>query len=158
MYTKEEAKQLRLHFWEVFGQRCKIHPELRQRRKSFIFHKTKISGVVLRFEADRTGARVILELGSKNETKRLHAFEILQKYKPIIEEGFPEGLIWEFYHQREDSRKEVCRIYAEMVNVDIHRQIQWPAIFNFFIQNMIQLENNFLNIRDILKEEIAQIE
>ncbi|HZH72517.1 MAG TPA: DUF4268 domain-containing protein [Mariniphaga sp.] len=154
MYTQEELKQLRLNFWEQFGRRCKVHPELRLRKKNFILHRTKIPGVALRFEVDRNAARVILELGQKNEDKRLMAFEILQRYKILIEQGFPEGLIWEFYHQREDSLKEVCRIYTQLENVDIHRQNQWPDIYNFFIDNMLQLEENFLMVRDVFKEEL----
>jgi hypothetical protein len=133
MYTQEEAKQLRLQFWEKFGVRCNVHPELSCRRKNFILHRTKIAGVALRFEADRNGARVMLELGQRNEERRLKAFEILQNYKVVLEEGFTDGLIWEFYHQREDSDKEVCRIYKELEQVDIHRQSQWPDIYNFFI-------------------------
>jgi hypothetical protein len=154
MYTQEEAKQLRLNFWEQFGRRCKVHPQLKLRHKNFILHRTKVSGVALRFEADRNGARVILELGQKNEDKRLKAFEVLQKYKVIVEEGFSEGLIWEFYHQREDGNQEVCRIYTELADADIHRQNQWPEIFNFFIKNMILLEENFMQVRDILKKEL----
>lgn len=154
MYTQEEAKQLRLQFWEQFGRRCRVHPELSQRKKNFILHRTKISGVALRFEADRKGARVILELGQRNEDKRLKAFEILQNYKVVLEEGFRKGLTWEFYHQREDSNKEVCRIYSELPDVDIHRQNQWPDIYNYFIENMLRLEENFLLLRDVLKEEL----
>lgn len=154
MYTQEEAKQLRLQFWEQFGRRCRVHPELSLRKKNFILHRTKVSGVALRFEADRKGARVILELGQKNEDKRLKAFEILQNYRIVLEEGFAEGLNWEFYHQREDSKKEVCRIYTELTDVDIHRQNLWPDIYNFFIENMLRLEENFLQLRDVLKEEL----
>ena len=156
MYTPEESKQLRLKFWEHFGMRCRVHPELSKKKKNFILHRTKISGVALRFEADRKSARVILELGQRNEDKRLKAFEILQNYKIVLEEGFPDGLTWEFFHQREDSNKEVCRIYTELTEVDIHRQTDWPDIFNFFIENMIRLETNFLLLRDVLKEELQE--
>lgn len=154
MYSQEEAKQLRLNFWEQFAKRCKVHPELNIRKKNFILHRTKISGVALRFEADRSAARVILELGQRNEDKRLKAFEILQRYKLILERGFQDGLRWEFYHQREDSKKEVCRIYTQLADVDIHRQNQWPHIFNFFIDNMLKLEKNFLEVRDVFKAEL----
>jgi hypothetical protein len=149
MYTEEEAKQLRLQFWEQFGKCCRVHPQLSQRRKNFLLHRTKISGVALRFEAGRKGVRVILELGQRNEDIRLKAFEILQNYKAVIEDGFPAGLNWEFYHQREDSEKEVCRIYTGMENADIHDQNEWPAIYNFFIENMLRLEENFLQMRDV---------
>lgn len=156
MYSKEEAKKIRLHFWEQFGKQCKIHPLLGERRKKWMLHRTKIPGVALRFEADRSNAKVILELSQRNEDKRLKAFEILQNYKVVLEDGFPDGLIWEFFHEREDSGQEVARIYNILPNVNLFRQIQWPDIFNFFIENMARLEENFLQIRDILKEELEK--
>jgi hypothetical protein len=36
MYTQEEAKQLRKKFWTLFGDRCKIVPELKGRKKKWI--------------------------------------------------------------------------------------------------------------------------
>lgn len=155
MYSIEEAKKLRLNFWEQFGKRCEIHPLLHYKRKKWILHRTKIKGVALRFEVGRENAGVILELNHRNEDKRLKAYEILERYKAIVEDGFENGLIWEFYHQREDSGQEVCRIYAVKENVDLHSQNQWPEIFNFFIENMLQLEENFLALSDILKEELS---
>lgn len=154
MYSKEEAKKIRLQFWEQFGKRCEIHPLLSERRKKWMLHRTKIPGVALRFEADRTNAKVILELSQRNEVKRLKAFEILQNYRVILEYGFPDGLIWEFFHEREDSGQEVARIYNVLPHVNMFRQNQWPDIFNFFIENMTQMEENFLQIRDILKDEL----
>jgi len=119
-----------------------------------MLYRTKIKGVALRFDVGRKNANVILELSNRNERIRLKAYEILEKYKVIIEEGFENGLTWEFYHERADSGQEVCRIYTTLDHVDIHRQNQWPDIFNFFIENMLKLEENFLSIRDVLKEEL----
>jgi hypothetical protein len=48
----------------------------------------------------------------------------------------------------------VCRIYKSLANVDFHRQNQWPDIFNFLIDNMLILENNFMEIRDGLEAEL----
>ena len=154
MYSKEEAKKKRLQFWEQFGKRCEIHPLLSERRKKWMLHRTKIPGVALRFEADRSNAKVMLELSHRNEDKRLKAFEILQNYKVILEESFADGLIWEFFHERADSGQDVARIFTVLPNVNLFRQNQWPDIFNFFIENMARLEENFLQIRDILKEEL----
>ena len=154
MYSIEEAKKLRIRFWKQFGKGCEFHPLLRNKRKKWVLHRTKIKGVALRFEVDRESAKVILELSHRNEDKRLKAFEILERYKAVVEDNFKNGLIWEFYHQREDSGQEVCRIYTLLENVDLHRQNQWPDIFNFFIEKMLLLENNFLSVRDILKEEL----
>lgn len=154
MYSREELKQLKIDFWQMFGKRCDLHPELKFRKRKWMLHKTKIKGVALRFDVGRKDAKVILELGNRNEKLRLKAYEILEKYKVIIEEGFENGLNWEFFHEREDSGAEVCRIYTQLNNVDFHRQNQWPDIFNFYIENMLKLEYNFLQIRDLLLEEL----
>ncbi len=121
-----------------------------------MLHRTKVKDVAFRFEIDRENAKVILELGSRNEDLRLKAYEFLERYKIVMEEGIEQGLIWEFFHEREDSQKAVCRIYTQLDNVDLHRQNQWPDIYNFFIENMSRLEENFLSIRELLQEELKQ--
>ena len=154
MYSKEEKKRLTLNFWKLFAKRCAVHPELKFRKKKWILHRTKIKGVALRFEVDRENAQVMIELYNRNENKRLQAFEILERYKAIIETGFESGLKWEFYIKKEESKQEVCRIYAILENVDLHKQNQWPDIFNFFIENMMKLEENFLMVQEVLQEEL----
>ncbi len=154
MYSKEEVKKLHIDFWEQFGKRCEEHPELRFRKKKWVLHRTKIKGVALRFEVSRKDAKVILELSNRNEKLRLKAYEFLESYKVIIEEGFETGLTWEFFHEREDSGKEVCRIYTQLNEVDFHRQNQWPMIYDFYIENMLKLESNFLSVKDLLQEEL----
>ena len=97
---------------------------------------------------------LFLNWATEMKTKRLKAYEFLERYKPVIEEGFEEGLQWEFFHERQDSDAEVCRIFTRLEGVDFHRQNQWPDIYNFFIDNMLKLERNFLEIRDLLQQEL----
>lgn len=154
MYSKDEIKKLRLTFWELFGKRCEVHPELMFRKRKWMLHRTKIKGVALRFDVSRSDAKVILELNNRSEKLRLKAYEICEQYKVVLEDGFNDGLIWEFFHEREDSGKEVCRIFTQLGDVDFHRQNQWPEIFNFYIDNMLKLERNFMEIRDLLQEQL----
>ena len=155
MYSIEEKKKLTTDFWQLFKRRCAVHPELKFKKKKWILHRTKIKGVALRFDVNRKDAKVILELHNSSEKMRLMAFEILERYKVVVEDGFEKGLIWEFYYERPDSGQEVCRIYTTLENVDIHRQNQWPDIYNFFIENMMRLEENFLLVRDVLEAELT---
>lgn len=155
MYTKEEKKRLVKEFWELFAVRCNIHPQLQNKRKKWILHRTRIKGVALKFFIDREKASVMIELSNRNENKRLQAFEILERYKKIIENGFETKLTWEYFVERPDSGQEVCRISKNLYGVDIHRKNQWPDIFNFFIENMLLLESNFMAVRDILQDELS---
>ncbi len=154
MYSKQEIKKLHIDFWELFKRRCEVHPDLQHKKKNFKLHRTKIRGVAFRFDVNRKNATVMLEIHHKNEDTRIKAYEIVERYKAIMEEGFENGLQWEFYHQRKDSGQEVCRIYTLLENVDIHNRSQWPDIYNFFIENMLRLEENFLQISDVLKDEL----
>ncbi len=153
MYSKDEAKLLRKEFWVVFARRCEIVPELQFRNKKWILYDTGLSGIDLKFEVSRTEALVMIEVNSRKENRRLEIFEGLQKYRNLLEGGFSEPLTWDFCYTRE-SGEEVCRIYKSLPNVDFHRQNQWPGIFNFFIDNMLILENNFLEIKDVLEAEL----
>ncbi|HKJ42237.1 MAG TPA: DUF4268 domain-containing protein [Sunxiuqinia sp.] len=153
MYTKEEAKQLREKFWSLFGKRCELVPDLRDKKKKWVLYDTKIPGLDLKFEVDREAARVMIEVNHRSENRRLEIYEKLEKYKPILEEGFPDGLQWDFLYTRE-SGAEVCRIFIERKGFDIHRQNQWPDIYNFMIDNMLKLECNLMDVRDSLKEEL----
>jgi len=158
MYSREELKILRADFWNTFGKRCEIHPVLKSRKRKWMLHQTRISNVALRFDTANKQAQVMIEVSHKNENKRLQVFEIFEKYKEILEKDFKDGLTWNFLHIRGDSDQEVCRIYTKLENADFHNQKNWPDIYNFFIENMLILERNFLKIRDIIKEEIKNIE
>lgn len=153
MYSKDEAKLLRKEFWIVFARRCEIVPELRYRKKKWVLYDTGLSGIDLKFEVTRQEAMVMIEINIKEEGRRLEAYETLQKYRLLLEDGFEEPLIWDFCVIRE-SGQEVCRIYKSLPNVDFHRQNQWPDIFNFFIDNMLILENNFMEIKDAVEAEL----
>jgi hypothetical protein len=156
VYTKEELKELNLRFWAEFRQFVQNHPDPDIRRKRWILNDTGVNGIAFRFDLDRQNAFVMIELQHKNEERRLTSFEILERYKVILEEGFPDGLQWEFYHKRFDNGQEVCRIFTRLDGVDFHRQNQWPEVYQFFAQNMIRLEENFMMLREVFKEEMKK--
>jgi hypothetical protein len=153
MYSKDEEKLLRKEFWIVFARRCEIVPELKYKKKKWVLYDTGLSGIDLKFEVTRKEAMVMVEINSKQETRRLEIFETMQNYRLLLEDGFNEPLIWDFCYTR-DSGEEVCRIYTSLPEVDFHRQNQWPDIFNFLIDNMLILENNFMEIKDALESEL----
>lgn len=154
MYSKEEIRLLRQEFWDTFGKRCEMAPELKGRKKKWLLHKTGISHVDLKFEADRNEARVILEINHRSESRRLHAYEVIQRYQTMLEQGFEDGLIWDFVHVREDSGQPVCRIFTTLRGADYLKRAHWSDIFDFYIENMLRLERNFLEIKEWIEDEI----
>lgn len=150
MYTKEELKQLKTDFWEGFSIYCSNISAFGGRKSKFMLYNTKMKGVELKFDATREGAFVILEINLKDESKRLQRYEQFEKYKLIMEEGFADGLIWDFVYIRE-SGQEVCRIYTQKRGIDIHRRIQWMQFYEFMAYEMLKLEKAFKTVKELIE-------
>ncbi len=148
MYSKEEAKELKLEFWRKLGNRTRRLPGQRGRVKVWIGDRTGVKGVDLRFEIGRKKIVVALEINVKDEDRRLTLFEKLEATKNIFETEFGEELIWDFAFEKEYG-EEVCRVYKEMEG-DFMIPDQWPGIFNFMIDKMVRMEKAFLEVQDYL--------
>lgn len=154
MYSKDELKRLKLEFWESFAAYCEVQPYLRRRRKIWTLYNTKVKGVEMKFDANRKGAYVILEVNHRNEADRLEMFEKLTWYKEQIEQDLPEELIWDICFIRENG-EQVARIYAAKEGLDLHRRTDWGEMFSFIATKMYLLERNFMAIAEYLRFDEA---
>lgn len=151
MYSKDELKKLKIEFWESFAAYCEVQPYLRRRRKMWTLYNTKVKGVELKFDANRKGAYVILEVNHRQEEERLEMYERLTWYKETLEKDFPDGLIWDCCFFRETGN-EVARIYVAKEGLDLHRREHWGDFFSFMARQMYLLERNFMSIAEYLRE------
>ena len=155
MYSKEEAKELRLEFWRKLENRTRKIPGQRGKVKKWIGDRTGIKGIDLRFDVGRKKIIVALEINIKHETKRLQVYEKLEATKKLFENEFGDELTWDFAYEKEHG-EQVCRVYKEM-DGDFMVPEQWPAIFKFLIDNMLGMEKAFLEVQDYLKyDELNQ--
>lgn len=152
MYTKEEAKQLRLDFWEGFGTYSKSLDYLIPNRGRWILYYTGTKHLELKFDVERHIIRVALELNHRDENRRFDLYTQLEKYKVIIEDTFGEGLIWDYVYTTA-SGNEVCRIYVEGEGFDFHCRDDWSRMYEFMAENMSKLEMAFLEVKDLIKVE-----
>lgn len=151
MYSKDELKQLKTEFWNSFAAYCEVQPYLRNRRKMWMLYDTKVKGVELKFDVNRNGAYVVLEVNHRQEASRLEMYEKLTWYKEMLEKDFPEGLVWNVCYVRETG-KEVARIYTGLEGIDFHRREDWGTFFRFMARQMFLLERNFKGIAEYLRE------
>ncbi|WP_016777073.1 DUF4268 domain-containing protein [Anaerophaga thermohalophila] len=149
MFSKEEAKALRLEFWQKLGNRTRRLPGQKGRKRLWIADNTGIKGLDLRFDVGRERIIVALEINIKNEEKRLALYEKLEAAKGLFEDQFGEPMIWDFAYVRDNGR-EVCRVYVEQPG-DMYIKETWPEIHKFMIDRMIRLEKAFLEVKDYLK-------
>lgn len=151
MYKKDELKELKREFWESFAAYCEVQPNLRNRKKIWILYNTKVKGVELKFDANRQGAFVILEVNSRSEESRHEMYEKIGWYKDNLEKDFPDGLIWAEEFKR-DSGEIVSRIYTQKLGLDLHRREHWGEFFSFMASEMYLLERNFSSISEYIRE------
>lgn len=152
MYKKEELKELKKEFWESFSIYCFHQPYLRGRKPMWMLYDTKVKGVELKFELERKGMIVALEVNHRSESARLEMFERLSWYRETLEKGFDEGaLTWDICYVRHHG-EQVCRIYCEMQGADFHRRTDWGELFAFMAKNMYLLESNFAEFAEELRD------
>lgn len=150
MYSKEEAKALRVEFWDRFGGYSGLRRRQKGKPAKWILDRTGVKGLNLKFHIDRHCAQTGFEIETTDMDRRLELFDKLESMKKLLEKSMKGELIWEVDYIRENG-KSVSRIYTKLDNVDIYNRDTWPDVFKFFYSNMTKLEAFFEEYRDFLK-------
>jgi len=151
MFSKEESKKLRQEFWITFGKRTALLPTDDGLKKKWILFKTGIPDLSFKFESERKFARVCIDIDSRDLVKRIQLWEKFESLKKVLEETVPSELIWDDAFVL-DNRKEISRIYCHLDGVSLYNQKKWPEIFDFFVANMLGIEEVFKDFEDFIKD------
>ena len=150
MYSREEVKILKRNFWTGFDAFCAELPRFKIRKRKWILYNTKIKGVELKVDAARDGAYVIFELNHPKTSKRLEMFELMKKYKVVVDQYFADAE-WQEQFEKPCGTL-VSRIYRHLGGLDIHRQEQWPEFYPFLSREMCHCERMFKEMRELLQD------
>lgn len=139
MFSKEDSRKLREEFWIAFG---KSFPN------KWILYKTKIKGLSFKFHFDLRMAMVSIDVDTDFE-QRIKVWEKLVALKSILlDEYLPEAVYEDFFLL--DNKKEISRIYVELINVSIHNKNTWGETMEFLNQSMLKIEIFFEEYNDII--------
>lgn len=150
MYTKEEAKAIKIGFWDGFKRFSK---KKGRKMTSWVLKGTQIKEVQLKFDINTEGAFVMLQVDSKLDEKRLSVFESFEKYKLVIDETCGQDLIWN-KHYFIKGFKEVSVIYFQLPNISILNKNDWEKCYDFFFSNMLLLEEAFLDVKEVVMYKV----
>jgi len=156
MYSKDEIKVLRKEFWLSFSNYTKFYSSKIGVDILWLFYKTGIKGVELKFDIDKKSVKVILEINSKSKQERDRLFNELFKYKSIISDEFNDNLLWKNNYILPEG-KVVSRVYIEH-DCNYYNKSNWPNVLKFMCENMYRLQTNFLLIKDVYKESVLKYE
>lgn len=139
MFSKEDSRKLREEFWIAFG---KSFPN------KWILYKTKIKGLSFKFHFDLSMAMVSIDVDTDLE-QRIKVWEKLVALKSILlDEYLPEAVYEDFFLL--DNKKEISRIYVELINVSIHNKNTWRETMEFLNQSMLKIEIFFEEYKDVI--------
>lgn len=149
MWSKEEAKELRVKFWSGFKRYCYKHRIDRR----WVLTGVKIKSVQLKFYADTQKALVMFQIDHKNALTRYKVYETFLSYRKLMAETCGEELRWE-----EDyfgvGERPVSAIYFELSGVDMYREEDWDKIYAFFAEKMVLLEEAYWEYWDLINERL----
>ena len=156
MYSKEEAKALRIKFWNSFEKFSKKKRRKLGKSAQWMLQKTGIKGFDLKFDILDNSIQVGFEIAAKGLQRQIKYYEKMQSLKALLDETFDYQLIWNDHYITTEG-KEVFRIYVEKENLRLFKESDWNQIFEFFFKQMIKFEDSFLQYRDIIKMNEEEI-
>lgn len=142
MYSKEEAKNRRQQFWTMFGKRY---------NRKWLLYDTKIKDVHLKFSFEDSRAVVSIDITHDDAFYRDYYFNQLLSLKNIMLEEVSSDLIFDDNYSLK-SGKIISRVYVLLEGVKIHKQTDWPQVYEFFYTYMAALEAFFINYKDFIEE------
>lgn len=154
MFSKEQKAALTERFWAEMKYKSK---QAFGKRHSWVLQNTGIKGLQLKFELSRSTALVVLQCHSSSVEKREWIFDILQQYHRVVADVATEAPFWDKQGSLPEL-KGMPSVYYKLEDVDYLQEKYWEAIHTFLIRYMQLLEEAFLEIKDVLKVEIKELQ
>lgn len=142
MYSKEESIKIKKEFWTNFAE---AYP------RKWILYDTKIKDFSFKFFVDNKKALVLIDIEPKDQEKRKIYFEKIESLKTILMEDYISDVILERNYHLETG-KVISRIWVEKDGISLNNKSTWPAIFDFFHENMDAFERFFYENEDYIKD------
>ena len=127
MWSKEEAKELKINFWNGFKRYCSKHK---------IYRKWVLTGVKI-----------------KSTQLKFYADECFQSYRKLMAADCGEDLHWDEDYLGMGERP-LSVIYFELKDVNLYHPADWDKIYAFFAEKMPLLEQAYWEYRDLINERI----
>lgn len=151
MYTKEEAKALRVEFWNGFKRYC----QRKHIYRKWVLTGVKIKCVQLKFYADGDKALVLFQIDHRNPLRRYEVYECFLSYQTLFRQEVGDDLCWDEDYAGVEGRV-VSAIYFELPGVNLYCSADWERIYAFFVAKMPLLEGLYFDYRDLIVARLKE--
>lgn len=139
---------MRHEFWHKLESKTRRLPGQNGRAVKWIFDRTGIKGLDLRFDVDTKKVMVAMEINPTQDEKLERLWEKMNNCKSLFESTFGGEMVWEKEYVKQ-AGDTAARIYV-VRDGNIYDKEQWPEMIHFMIDNMLRLEKAFLEVQDYL--------
>ncbi len=150
MYSKKEAKEIRLNFWNQFKKWSGSLRSKKGKKGRWLMNDTGIKQVKLKFHFDEHMAMTGITIDTRNSEKRFELWEKFASMKKILEERADFPVQWEKEFML-DTQKTVSMIYSQLNDVNIYSRDDWKKVNSYFFKTMSLFEDFFLEYCDYIK-------
>lgn len=148
MFSKEEAKQLKLDFWSGLNEKLELEKGLHANKVNWMNFNTKIKHIYFRMEADETVARLCIDIQFLDKGIRDLYYEQFTEFEKILAESFDTKIHWQPIHEHWNG-KEIARISVQKKEVNILNRDDWEAMHLFLVENFVKLEHFWAEFSDV---------
>ena len=151
MFSKEEAKNLRVEFWTAFGVYMRQHTPLLSVKQKWVNYKTGVSGIYFRMDAGRRAASVAIEIQSNDSGINAIFFEQFEELKTYLEAE--SGAEWNWEKEAFDQQgKPMARIYQTRDGLSLYNKQDWGDLFQFFESCIVPLDSVWADCSEVFKD------
>ena len=139
MYSKAEASFITQKFWTSFGMYLSPVPSATFEKVNWVNYKTGIKGIIFKLDAIKNTASVTVEIFLKDTMLQHQYFEIFNNFAAEFQKiGVNKWVFQKDYFQ--ENKGFVSLIAAELKNVNVFKEDDWPTMISFLKLYMLGLD------------------
>jgi hypothetical protein len=149
MLSKEAQKEWNIRFWNGFKNEMKVFNSSNGRRINWLTYPTDIKHMYLRMVCEKDSVALHFDSQFSDQGIRDIVWEQLEELKSLINAQMNYPSIW----SRGLNTKEglvIDRISWNLNNVNYLKEEEWPIIYDFLKNRIVEFDKFHQEFKDIL--------
>jgi hypothetical protein len=151
VFSKDEAKQLRIDFWTAFGVYMRQHVSLMGDKQKWVNYHTGVKGIFFRLEADARSVQVAITMEHDDAGLRDLFYAQFEELRSYLEAETGAEWTWEPEAMTADGRA-IARVYRAQRGVSLYNRQDWAAMFAFLESCIVPLDSVWADCNAVFKD------
>ena len=149
MLSKEAQKEWNIRFWNGFKNEMKAFNSSNGRRINWLTYPTDIKHMYLRMVCEKDGVALHFDSQFSDQGIRDIVWEQLEELMSLINVQMNYPSIWSRGLQTKEGLV-IDRISWKLDNVNYHNEEEWPIIYDFLKNRIVEFDKFHQEFKDIL--------